>query len=108
MAATPNPSLFTDDLRKRIPPLYAQQTSPDPVVYARFYSSKSGQIWYITEGSPDGDDFRFFGYVDHRFLEWSYFSLSDLLSQDDCHSGEIRCDDTFTPLSLSAAVARPL
>ncbi len=95
-------AFVSDDICRRIPPLYSQQRNPDPTVFARFYSPKSGRTWYVTEGSPDGDDYRFFGYVGHRFLEWSYFSLSDLLSESD--EFEIPWDKDFAPSLLSIVV----
>ena len=32
----------------------------------------------MTEGEPDGDGFRFFGYVIGHEREWGYFVLSEL------------------------------
>jgi hypothetical protein len=34
------------------------------------FSSKSGLIWYVTEGSPEDDDFVFFGFVIGPEREW--------------------------------------
>ncbi len=35
---------------------------------------------FVTEGEPDEDDFRFFGYVCGQAEEWGYFVLSELES----------------------------
>jgi hypothetical protein len=70
--------LLTDELRKRLPPLYAQEADPDPVVHAKFFTPDSNWTWYVTEGSPAGDDYRFFGYVQGLAEEWGYFLLSEL------------------------------
>ena len=42
--------------------------------------SAPGWTWYATEGSPDGNDFVFFGYVQGIEAEWGTFSLSELQS----------------------------
>ena len=36
--------------------------------------------WFVTEGSEDEEDFRFFGYVIGFEEEWGYFVLSELES----------------------------
>ena len=70
--------LLTEDLRKQLPPLYSQEHEADPIVYAKFFTPDSNWTWYVTEGSPEGDDFRFFGYVRGTEDEWGYFLLSEL------------------------------
>ncbi len=72
--------LLTDELRKTLPPLYTQEADPDPTVFAKFFTPDSNWTWYVTEGSPEGDDFRFFGYVQGHEDEWGYFVLSELQS----------------------------
>lgn len=70
--------LLTDELRRVLPPLYAQEHASTPIVYAKFFTPDSNWTWYVTEGSPDGDDFRFFGFVCGLESEWGYFLLSEL------------------------------
>ena len=70
--------LLPEDLRGRLPPLGSQQEELDPIVQIKFYLPGTVWEWYVIEGSPDGSDFRFFGYVRGRTSEWSYFSLSEL------------------------------
>lgn len=70
--------LLTKELRQQLPPLYAQEAEDDPVVHAKFFTPDSQWTWYVTEGSPEGDDFRFFGYVRGLESEWGYFLLSEL------------------------------
>lgn len=70
--------LLTDELRQRLPPLYAQEHASDAIVHAKFFTPDSNWTWLVTEGEPDGDDFRFFGYVIGQFEEWGYFVLSEL------------------------------
>jgi hypothetical protein len=67
--------LITEELRKKIPPLYSQEKVKDPIVYAKYFSPDSGWAWYVVEF--DGED-TFFGYVYGFELELGYFSLSEL------------------------------
>jgi hypothetical protein len=66
-----------DQLRLLVPPLHSQEGVDDPVVHLKFLS-KSGLIWYATEGSTEDDDFVFFGFVIGPEEEWGEFFLSEL------------------------------
>jgi hypothetical protein len=70
--------LLTDELRKILPPLYSQDGEKDPVIYAKFFTPDSNWTWYVTEGSEEDGEFRFFGYVIGFEKEWGYFLLSEL------------------------------
>jgi hypothetical protein len=70
--------LLPSELRGALPPLNSQEGISDPVVYAKFVSRESGWSWYVTEGSPQGDDFLFFGLVIGLEAEWGNFSLSEM------------------------------
>lgn len=70
--------LLTEELRARIPPLYSQEDESNPVVHAKFFTPDSNWSWWVTEGSPEGADFRFFGFVQGFEDEWGYFVLSEL------------------------------
>ena len=79
--------LLTEELRKKLPPLYSQDgKGGKAVAYLKFFTPDSGFSWWITEGSPINDengrevDFQFFGLVDGHFKELGYFSLSELES----------------------------
>lgn len=52
----------------------------DPIAYVKFFTPDAGWTWYATGGSPEGDDFLFFGYVIGVEAEWGTFLLSELLS----------------------------
>ena len=100
----PVPELFPNELPPALPPLRSQEGICDPVVYVRFFTS-SGVIWYVTEGSPDDDDFVFFGLVVGPDEEWGEFSLSELT--DWARSGvPIERDEHFTPERLSHVMSR--
>jgi hypothetical protein len=70
--------LLDDELRARLPALYSQEAEGDPMVYAKFFTPDSNWTWYVTEGQAEGDDFRFFGFVQGQADEWGYFLLSEL------------------------------
>ena len=102
----PVPQFFPNELRPTLPPLGSQEGIRDPVVYVRFFTS-SGVIWYVTEGSPDDDDFVFFGLVVGPDEEWGEFSLSELT--DCARSGVlIERDVHFTSERLSHVIEKRL
>src|SRR5258706_71731 len=70
--------LLTDELRARLPQLYSQEAEADPIVYAKFFLPGTGWTWYAMEGSAEGEDFRFFGFVIGLDSEFGYFVLSEL------------------------------
>ena len=79
--------LLTKEIRKKLPPLYAQDDKGGKaVVHVKFFMPTSSWTWYATEGEPVTDDsgteidFRFFGLVDGHFKELGYFMLSELQS----------------------------
>ena len=73
-------NLLPDRLRKTLPPLYSGEHNKDPIVYVKLFTPTSNYTWYITEGSPEGNDFILFGYVFGQFGEWGYVSLNELQS----------------------------
>jgi hypothetical protein len=70
--------LLTQELRANLPPLYSQEHVPDPFVHCKFFTPDANWTWYVTEGSEDEADFRFFGFVCGLEDEWGYFLLSEL------------------------------
>jgi hypothetical protein len=67
--------LMTKELRKKIPPLYSQESTKDPIIHVKYFTPDSSWTWYVLEF--DGKD-TFFGYVDGICPELGYFSLSEL------------------------------
>jgi hypothetical protein len=79
--------LLTKEIRKKLPPLYAQESKGGKaVVYLRLFTPDSSWTWHITEGSPIKDesgkevDFHFFGLVNGHEKELGYVALSELQS----------------------------
>ncbi len=89
---------MTEELRKRIPKLYTQETEKDPLVYTKYFSPDSNWTWYALEF--DGKD-TFFGYVDGFEAEFGYFSLSELESVRDPLGLGIERDLHWEPKLLS-------
>jgi hypothetical protein len=96
--------LFPSDIRDQLPPLYSQENVKDPIVRLKFFTPDSSWTWYATEGSPQGDDFTFFGYVIGHEREWGYFRLSELSSAQGPWGLPIERDRHFTPRPFSQAV----
>jgi len=93
--------LMPAELRQRLPRLYAQESSEDPIVYVKFFTPDSSWTWFATEGEPVGDDFRFFGYVVGFEKEWGYFVLSELEAARGPLGLRIERDLDFTPKAFS-------
>jgi len=77
--------LLTDEIRKKLPPLYAQEDKGGKAIaYVKFFIPDGNWTWWATEGSPVKDvsgkevDFHFFGLVEGFEKELGYFSLSEL------------------------------
>lgn len=73
-------NLLPDDVRSVLPKRYEQESSRNPIVYAKFFFPAGSWTWFVTEGEQEGDDFLFFGYVIGHEREWGYFSLRELQS----------------------------
>lgn len=74
--------LLTQKIRRQIPALYATEETPlrDKTVVCKFFTPDSAWTWYVIEGSPEGEDFCFWGFVQGLEGEFGYFMLSELES----------------------------
>jgi len=93
--------LLSQELRQSLPELRAQESNSDPIVHAKFFTPDSNWTWFVTEGSPEGDDFIFFGYVCGFEQEWGYFSLNELESVRGPMRLSIERDLYFKPAPMS-------
>ena len=91
--------LLTPALRASLPPLYGQEGTPDPIVYARFFTPDSSWTWLATEFDPE--EGRFFGLVDGFEPELGYFLLEDLETSRGPLGLPIERDLHFTPAPLT-------
>lgn len=98
--------LFPTELHNTLPRLNSQEGIRDPIVHHRFFTRDSDWIWYVTEGSPEKDDFIFFGFVLGVEQEWGQFSLSELNEVRGPSEHPIERDLDFKPACLSEVLAR--
>jgi len=98
--------LLPEEVRARLPALYAQENVADQIAHVRFFTPDSNWSWYATEGSPEGDDFIFFGYVIGFEKEWGYFALSELMAARGPLGLPIERDLHFEPTTFSKIIAR--
>jgi hypothetical protein len=77
--------LLTQEIRKKLPPLYSQDNKGGKAVaYVKYFTPSSSWSWFATEGEPVLDEsgkevnFRFFGLVEGHEKELGYFVLSEL------------------------------
>lgn len=98
-------NLLPDEVRKRLPALYSQERVADPLAHVRFFTPDSNWTWYATEGSPQEDDFLFFGYVIGFEREWGYFVLSELQGARGPLGLPIERDLYFQPKPMSEILA---
>jgi hypothetical protein len=89
--------LLTKELRRILPALYSQEHNPNPTVFAKFFTPDSNWTWWVTEGLPEGEDFRFFGFVRGFENEWGYFMLSEIESARGPLGLPIERDLSFQP-----------
>jgi hypothetical protein len=77
--------LLTQENKKQLPPLYAQDgKGMEAIVYVKFFDPTGSWTWYVTEF--DGED-TFFGFVCGFFNEFGYFSLNELKHCKDGQKG---------------------
>ena len=90
--------IIIDDLREKLPPLYATEGVSDPLVLCRFFLPWSKWLWYAMKF--DGEDL-FFGYVVGDVCELGYFSLKELLDIRGPLGLTLEEDDGFEAVPLS-------
>lgn len=95
--------LLTQALLEQLPPLYATEGDPDPLVICKFFYPAFHWNWFATE--YDGADL-FFGVVAGDFVEMGYFSLNELKETRDKLGLPIERDLYFTPCHLSALTGK--
>jgi DUF2958 family protein len=110
--------LLTQELLRRIPPLYSSETEPDPLVVCKFFTPDAHWTWYVIEGGtympdnpgshdpltaydPERHDILFFGYVVGDFPELGYFRLTELEGVRGVLRLPVERDRYFMPRRLS-------
>jgi hypothetical protein len=95
--------LLTNELRRKLPPLYTSEQEDDPQIVCKFFTPDSNWTWYVTEF--DGND-TFFGWVEGMENELGYFSLAELESVRGPLGLPIERDLYFEPCRLSQVKAK--
>ena len=90
--------LLTNELRKQLPPLYAQEKrGDDAIAYARFFTPDAQWVWYATE--YDGED-TLCGLAFGFEIEFGPFSLSELQAVTGPLGLHVERDLYFKPTTL--------
>ena len=91
-----------EDLKAKIPPLYATENESDPTMWVKLFTPDSSWTWYITEF--DGED-TCFGFVVGHDAELGYFLLSDIACARGRLGLPVERDLYFSPCPLSSVRA---
>lgn len=94
----PQNKLLTKEVLAKLPPLYSQEHTKDPLVVVKYFTPWTNWTWYGIEF--DGEDL-FFGYVVGHEKEIGYFSLAELQSITGPAGMHIERDLHFDPTPLS-------
>jgi hypothetical protein len=87
-----------DEVREKIPRLYATENVADPTVWVKLFTPDSSWTWFITE--YDGEDLCF-GLVKGHETELGYFSLAEIAAVRGPLKLRIERDLWFEPKPLS-------
>lgn len=91
--------LLTDELIKKLPPLYSTENIKDPLIQCKFFTPDSSWSWYVLEFDKSNEIF--FGYVCGFERELGYFSLQELESATGQLALHVERDTSFKPTKLS-------
>jgi hypothetical protein len=84
-------------LSSKLPTLGLQRFLDDPFIHVKFWIPEVNWTWYVIEGEPSRQGFRFYGYVIGLDEEWEEFSLQDLEVVRGPDGQRVRRDDDFVP-----------
>lgn len=90
--------LLTNEIRKRMPKLYATTGDRDPVLHVKFFAPWSGRTWWAAEF--DGRDV-FYGLYERFGTEWCFFSLKELEAIRGPEGLRVARDPDFTSMFAS-------
>lgn len=110
--------LLTEEIKEKLPALYAQEKDSDPMVYVKYFDPTGSWTWYALEGEEivsdttgAGErDYLFFGFVVGFDAELGYFTLNQLKTAKEGLTGlralPIERDLYFRPCRLSEVKAK--
>ena len=100
--------LLPDELKRRLPPLFAQEAEADPMVYARFYLPGTTCSWYVLEGEPSGRDLLLTCFFSSEEKQtFGQFGLSALESIRGPQDQLLMRDESFPEGRLTDVVPAP-
>ena len=91
-------------LRNRLPALYSQANSKDPVMYAKLFSPGSNWQCYVAEGAEINGDFQIYGLFVGARRWWAQINLMDLQRMFTERAASLKVDPSFKPTPLSRLV----
>lgn len=91
--------LMTQDLRRKLPPLYDTEHLPEAVAHVKYFTPWANWAWYAVQF--DGEDI-FLGYIHGPSIrEWSCFSLSQLEGLRGPCGQRVERDMCFQPCQIA-------
>jgi hypothetical protein len=103
--------LLPKDLAAKLPPLYRQDgLGLQAQVVVKFFTPWTGWTWFVSEGSQEDGDWRFFGLVVSPIVpqgELGYFLLSELEAIRGPVGLRIERDLYWTPKTLAECQRSP-
>lgn len=101
--------LLPPELEFLLPPLGSQENVVDPIVYAKFYVPDYAWSYHPMEGSRQGNEYTFYGFMlgsaDDADWKFSHLKLSTL---ERILEGRVIRDEQFVPGALTDTVRLPL
>lgn len=93
------------EIEERLPPLYSQENTEDPICNLKYFTPDSSFTWFILEGGKQDDgDWLFFAKVVSGLCpegELGYVKLSELKSVRGCLGLPVERDLYWTAKPLS-------
>jgi len=95
--------LITNEIEKRLPPLYATENDKDPTVQLKLFTPDAQCTWLITEYDPAQD--LAFGFATLNGLdgELGYISIAEIRTVRGRFGLPVERDKGFSPKPLSEA-----
>lgn len=90
--------MLTPEVRAQLPVLYAQERSPNPIAYVKFFLPDYDWTFYASEF--DGENV-FFGLVQFQSEELTYLYLCQMLEMRGPMGLEVERDLSFLPTPIA-------
>lgn len=91
-------NLMTDELRRKLPPLYDCEGLPYAYTYAKYFAAWTPHVWWVAEF--DGED-TLYGFIEGFPNRWGGFSLRALESERGPEGDGLRKVEFLSPVILA-------